>query len=137
MACVLVVDDDRSIRELLRIVLEGEGHRVLVLPDGSTVIETLEASHEPLMVLMDLMMPHVSGWQVCAGMRDRSDLLSRHVVVVMTAAYGPETSCPEPAVSLLRKPFTIDAVIQLVAQYSPGQVASVPVAAADAPSASM
>jgi CheY-like chemotaxis protein len=114
MARVLVVDDEHAIRELLRIVFEGEGYDVVTLPHGAGVIPALDGSEEPCVVLLDLMMPLVTGWQVCEQLIPREDLLRRHAVIVMTAAYGPDTVCPAPAVTLLRKPFLIDAVLELV-----------------------
>lgn len=114
MARVLVVEDEHAIRELLRIVFEGEGYDVVTLPHGAGVISALDASEESCVVLLDLMMPLVTGWQVCEQLIPRGDLLRRHTVIVMTAAYGPDTVCPAPAVALLRKPFLIDAVVELV-----------------------
>src|SRR5579884_2387601 len=113
MTQVLVVDDDRAIRELLRIALEAEGYAVRVLADGRDVIETLRSMSEPCVLLMDLMMPGVSGWDVCEALQ--GDVrLARHPVVVMTAGLMKGDGFPPPARTLLCKPFELERVYALV-----------------------
>lgn len=112
MSQVLIVDDDRAIRELLQFALEAEGYAVTLLPDGAHVVEVLDNASEPYVVLMDLMMPQVTGWDVCAALAERPDLAERHGVAVMTA--GMDAGCPIPARTLLRKPFHLDQIYRLV-----------------------
>lgn len=116
MSQVLVVDDDRAIRELLQFALEAEGYAVTLLPDGARVVEVLDGASEPYVVLMDLMMPAVTGWDVCAALAERPALAERHGLAVMTA--GLDAECPVPARTLLRKPFHLDQVYRLVAALS-------------------
>lgn len=118
MPRVLVVDDDRAIRELLTFALEGEGYDVRTLGDGAEVVTVLEALREPCVVLMDLMMPRVDGWEVCRRLEARADLLGRHRVVLMTACMLREDERPPAAHTLLRKPFELAAVYRLVASLS-------------------
>lgn len=113
MTQVVVVDDDRSIRDLLRYALEAEGYAVALQCDGRRVVETLRGLAEPCVVLMDLMMPGVTGWEVCEALL-AEPALARHPLIVMTAAYLPGDPYPAPARALLRKPFTLDQVYQLV-----------------------
>jgi CheY-like chemotaxis protein len=115
MPRVLVVDDDRPIRELLRFALEGEGYDVLTLGDGSRVVETLAALTEPCVVLMDLMMPCTDGWAVCAMLERADSLLGRHPLVIMSAGLLDGDSYPAPACALLRKPFDLNHLLRLVA----------------------
>jgi|SRR5579884_1005888 len=113
MAQVLIVDDDRAIREMLRVALEVEGYAVRVLSDGRDVVETLRGMSEPCVLLMDLMMPGVSGWDVCQALM--ADVhLARHPVVVMTAGLMKGDSAPPPARTLLCKPFELERVYALV-----------------------
>lgn len=113
MAQVLIVDDDRAIREMLRVALEVEGYVVRVLADGRDVIETLRGMSEPCVLLMDLMMPGVSGWEVCEAIK--ADVrLARHPLVVMTAGLMKGDNVPAPARTLLCKPFELDKVYALV-----------------------
>ena len=95
MRRVLLVDDDRAIRELLTCALEYEGYEVTSLPDGSRVVALLEAAEEPCIVLMDLMMPRMDGWAVCRALANRPELLARHPVVLMSAG-SPPGKCDSP-----------------------------------------
>lgn len=113
MAQVLVVDDDRAIREMLRVALEVEGYVVHTLTDGRDVIEILRGMGEPCVVLMDLMMPGVSGWDVCEALEADAQL-ARHPVVVMTAGLMKGDACPAPARTLLCKPFDLNQIFAVV-----------------------
>jgi CheY-like chemotaxis protein len=113
MAQVLIVDDDRAIREMLRVALEVEGYSVRVLTDGREVIEALRGMSGPCVLLMDLMMPGVSGWDVCEALL-ADERLARHPLVVMTAGLMKGDSAPAPARTLLCKPFELDRVYAVV-----------------------
>lgn len=115
MPRVLVVDDDRAIRELLTFALECEGYEVRTLSDGAGVVALLAALEEPCVVLLDLMMPHVDGWEVCRQLEARGDLPQRHPIVLMTACLLPEDDRPPVARVLLRKPFELETVYRLIA----------------------
>ena len=114
MARVLVVDDDRAIRELLCFALQCEGYDVTTLSTGEGVVEALADAAAPMVVLMDLMMPRVNGWEVCARLTAASGTLAGHALVVMTASMLDSDEQPAPARVLLRKPFTLDEVYGLV-----------------------
>ena len=114
MARVLVVDDDRAIRELLCFALQCEGYDVTTLSTGEGVVEALADAAAPMVVLMDLMMPRVNGWEVCARLTAAPGALAAHALVVMTASMLDGDECPVPARVLLRKPFTLDEVYRVV-----------------------
>jgi CheY-like chemotaxis protein len=114
MTQVLVVDDERVIRDLLRFGLEIEGYEVVTLPDGREVVETLRALREPCVVLMDLMMPEKSGWDVCQEL-EREPALRRHLLAIMTASLQAGDTPPAPARRLIPKPFLLDNVLDVVA----------------------
>ena len=69
MVRVLVVDDDTTILRLLQVNLEMEGHEVHTADDGRGALERVR-DVEPEVVLLDVMMPHVDGWQVCERLRE-------------------------------------------------------------------
>jgi two-component system, OmpR family, response regulator MprA len=115
MSRVLVVDDDRTIRELLRYALELEGYAVTAFADGLEALEALEALTEPCVVLLDYMMPRMDGLEVCHRLAESPWAAARHRVVLMSAALLPGDPCPAPACALLRKPFEVDEVYRLVA----------------------
>ena len=69
---ILVVDDDVNICELLRLYLEKEGYSVLVANDGQTAIKMFREEN-PALILLDIMLPKLDGWQVCREIRKVSD----------------------------------------------------------------
>ena len=85
---VLVVDDERDNRELLEIVLSSSGHRVLLAASGEEALECMTAQ-PPDLVLLDLMMPGMSGYDVVRLIK-ANPTLSQIPVVMVTALDGPE-----------------------------------------------
>ncbi len=79
---LLVCDDDKNICELLRLYLAKEGANVFIANDGSQALEILTAEKIDL-VLLDIMMPKMDGWQVCREMRKHSD-----APIIMISAKG-------------------------------------------------
>ena len=71
-AKILIADDDRNICELLKIYLEKEGCNVVLAGDGEEALSKFEAE-EPDIILLDVMMPRLDGWQVCRELLKRSD----------------------------------------------------------------
>lgn len=69
---VLIVDDDLNICELLRLYVEKEGYAVVIANDGEQAIEICNRE-QPDLVLLDIMLPKVDGWQVCREIRKNSD----------------------------------------------------------------
>ncbi len=77
---ILVVDDDKNICELLRLYLEKEGYTVMLSHDGAqSLLKFKEFS--PDMVLLDIMLPHLDGWQVCREIRK----VSNCPIIMLTA----------------------------------------------------
>jgi len=79
---ILVVEDDRNIAQLLQLYLEKEGYTVVVAHDGGEGL-TKFRSIQPNLVLLDVMMPVMNGWEVCKAIRDES-----HTPVIMLTAKG-------------------------------------------------
>ena len=77
---VLVVDDDLNICELLRLYLEKEQFRVFVAHDGQTALEVFK-NNNPDIVLLDIMLPVLDGWQVCREIRK----ISNKPIIMLTA----------------------------------------------------
>ncbi len=69
---ILVVDDDKNICELLRLYLEKEGYSVKLAFDGREGLDAFE-KFNPDLVLLDVMMPSIDGWQVCREIRKTSE----------------------------------------------------------------
>lgn len=68
---ILIVDDDKNICELLRIYIEKEGFDTFIAHDGKTALEIF--SNESIsLVILDIMLPEIDGWQVCRKIREKS-----------------------------------------------------------------
>ena len=68
---IMVVDDDSNICELLRLYLEKEGFDPVIAPNGVKALELFD-SEKPDLILLDVMMPQLDGWQVCREIRKKS-----------------------------------------------------------------
>lgn len=108
---VLVVDDEPGIRTFVAMALEGEGYTVSTAENGARALDRI-AQHQPRMVLLDLQMPVMDGWE---SMRRIRALDAAIPVVIMTANarrdIGPQL---HQAAGFLAKPFTLDTLIHTV-----------------------
>jgi len=77
---ILVVDDESRIVEIVRAYLERDGYEVIIAENGKSAIETARTQHPDLIVL-DLMLPEISGWDVCRALRKESDV----PIIMLTA----------------------------------------------------
>lgn len=77
---ILVVDDDVALAEMIGIVLEGEGYTVSTCPDGAKAVAAFQ-EHHPDLVLLDVMLPGMDGFEVCAALRGESNV----PIVMLTA----------------------------------------------------
>ena len=77
---ILVADDEASIRDLARLYLEKEGFQVRMAVNGAEALAQAE-SDSPALLVLDLMMPEMDGWEVCRRLRARSDL----PILILTA----------------------------------------------------
>lgn len=79
---ILIVDDDENICELLRLYLEKDGFKTITATDGETAVK-LAKTESPDLILLDIMLPKLDGWQVCREIRKESD-----VPIIMITAKG-------------------------------------------------
>jgi two-component system KDP operon response regulator KdpE len=70
---VLIIDDDKEFTYLLRESLQDQGFQVLLANDGVDGVQCLQ-KHRPDLVLLDVMMPHLDGWEACRRIRETSDV---------------------------------------------------------------
>lgn len=112
MVNVLIVEDDESLRELLAMMLEGEGLSVDTASNGKEALDLLDKD-QPRVILLDMRMPVMDGWQFCTEMNRRGG--RRPVVVVVTAAADPATRAAEVgADAWLSKPFDRGVLLAMV-----------------------
>lgn len=118
---ILVVEDDRSLREILCDALELEGYDVVCVEHGEAALRYLESGARPCVILLDLMMPVMDGWTFRREI-SKNDELADIPVVVMTAAGHARAAAIESA-AILHKPLEIDTVIEVVQEHCPNGVA--------------
>ena len=122
MVTVLVVDDDRATRAMIRAALEDSGYAVREAEQGDEALAQLRETTTPMVVLVDLLMPVVSGFEMLQRVAEDWDLARRHAYVVVTAS---EESLPvvqalrsTTVVEGIAKPFDIDTLIEAVERAS-------------------
>ena len=106
---VLIVDDDRHLRDTIAELLAEDGYHVVTAEHGSRALDRMRGQHV-CMVLLDLMMPTKSGWQVLAELIGDPQL--PRVPVGVISALVTET--PLGTVGVLHKPFDLDRLLSLV-----------------------
>lgn len=119
---LMVVDDDADIRLALADIFEEEGFRVIDLPDGECALRRLDEGELPTVMLLDLMMPRCSGWEVLAACAKSERL--RHLPVLIMSALDPRSaSLPLSIVGHVTKPLDVGALVDRIrdiAAASPG-----------------
>jgi urea transport system substrate-binding protein len=109
---VLVTEDDEDLRMLVSMLLEGAGFVVQTAKHGEEALQRVE-EHMPDLILLDMKMPVMDGWQFAKAFRDRHD--GEVPIVVMTAAEHAAKRAREiDAVGWLSKPFECDELINEV-----------------------
>jgi two-component system KDP operon response regulator KdpE len=112
--CVLVVDDDPSIRRMIVAALKRDGYVFHEAPNGKEALDLMRSEH-PNVVVLDLMMPILSGWDVLQARELEPDLKSIPVIII-SANRAPEvaTAVDMGICAFLPKPFDIGALSALV-----------------------
>ena len=115
MAKILVVDDEPAILQMLKMNLEMEGHEAILAGDGETAIRRIESEH-PDIVLLDIMMPALDGWQVLQRLQEMS--LGKPPKVLVVTAKGGERDISKAfdlgAVDFVPKPFDVEDLLDRV-----------------------
>jgi two-component system response regulator MprA len=112
---VLVVDDDANIRDSIRLSLEDEGYAVSTAANGLQALESMAAS-QPTMVLLDLQMPVMNGWQLQVWLRDEHSTIP---VVFMSAIDDvADQAALYGAAGSLAKPFGLNKLLEIVARFA-------------------
>ena len=115
MARVLVVDDEPALLRLLKMNLEMEGHEPFLAGDGETAIARIE-SEQPDVVLLDVMMPALDGWQVLQRLSD-SSMTKKPKVIVVTAKVGDRNAAKAfelGASDYIPKPFDLGELMERI-----------------------
>lgn len=111
---ILIVEDDEAIRETLRLALELEGYSVATAADGKEGLEALSKIERPCLILLDLMMPIMNGWQFAEAI-EKDMILAQIPIAVVTAYAEKATSIKSKAI--IKKPVDLDALFRIVEKW--------------------
>jgi CheY-like chemotaxis protein len=111
---VLVVEDDPDIREVLEEMLDSGGHRVLTASNGREALAVLDRLASPCLVLLDLMMPVMSGFAFLEELQRRPDHPQVSVLLISANAQVEQAARGSGVVGFVKKPFDLDDVLALV-----------------------
>lgn len=119
MARILVAEDDQDIRELIVLTLQFSGFEVESVEDGASAVSTAESDHGRFdLILMDVRMPHMTGYEACRRLKE--NVLTKHIPVIFLSAKGQEaevqTGMDAGAEMYILKPFAPDELIKTVTQ---------------------
>lgn len=113
---VLVVDDDEAIAQFVVTLLEDRGYRVHVAHNGRQAMEVLSHTR-PRVLLLDLMLPIVNGWELARTMRATPALEDVPIIVMSAHSDGADEALEVGAAGYLSKPFDLDELFSCVATY--------------------
>lgn len=120
---ILICEDDDEIRDLLVEAIEGEGYEVRATHNGQEALAVLEEKPGRYLILLDLMMPGISGYDILERMAANDALRADNRVVVLSATgfirlINPAIMQKHLVKAMLKKPFELDELFDLLHRYS-------------------
>lgn len=119
MGDVLVIEDDREIRNSLNDMLEMEDYKVRVVENGLEALKYLNSAEvSPKVILLDIMMPVMDGYEF-----RRNQLLDKNLADIPTIVLSADRNCEQNLINLkvkhfLKKPIDLDLLLKIIAQYA-------------------
>ena len=110
---VLVVEDEDELRESMRDVLELNGYAVAAAREGQEALDEMDRLGHVCVVLLDLLMPGMNGWEFFEKMRARSEFANVPVVVHSSAP----SRAPEGVSRVVQKPLRLDRLLSIVREF--------------------
>ncbi len=111
---VLVVEDEQELREMMREALELNGYAVVTAEHGRDALDKLAAIENLCLVILDLLMPVMDGWEFVARLRAQSTLASVPVVVHTST---DTQAVPTGVTRVIQKPLMFDRLLSIVREY--------------------
>jgi CheY-like chemotaxis protein len=109
---ILICEDDENLRQLIRAVV-GSGYHIVEAEAGDEAVE-LAHEHHPDLIILDLMLPRMSGLEVLSSLREEAPPGNAHILVMSAWPNSEEPSKAAGADSFLSKPFDPDALTALI-----------------------
>jgi CheY-like chemotaxis protein len=119
-ARVLVVEDDDELRIALKESLVAEGYEVETASNGAEALAVLrkDETKRPAVILLDLMMPVMNGWQFITAQKDDPKLALIPVVVLSAVGSHVQSVAPLDVAAFMRKPFELDALLDTIHRHA-------------------
>lgn len=114
---ILIVEDDLDLREALSEVLRDEGYSVAMAADGREALDHLRRQSRPSLILLDLTMPVMNGWQFRAEQRQDPALSGIPVVVLSAGDYRAEQMRQLGVTDYIRKPIELKHLLRTIERY--------------------
>ncbi len=112
---VLIVEDDADLRDMMAQLLSLEGLNAVTVANGREALEYLQSADRPDVILLDLMMPVMDGWEF--RRRQQADPAVSGVPVIVLSALDPSRAADVNANAFLKKPLDFDRLLALVRGY--------------------
>ena len=111
---VLVVEDDVDVREAMVQVLESAGHAAVSAGDGEEALARLDGGLTPCLILLDLMMPRMNGWQFL----EQQAVRQSNAPIIVVSAHGTGDDVRSAGVAAyMRKPVDVDQLLGVIARH--------------------
>ncbi len=116
---VLLIDDDEAIRMTLRFILEDHGYQVEEAGDGLEGLTLIESGHKPDLIILDLMMPRMDGWEFSQRYHERVHEKDESPAPIVVISAFRDRPMPTTAVAVLPKPFTMSSILEIIRRFAP------------------
>jgi DNA-binding response OmpR family regulator len=115
---LMIIDDDDDLRKALTLILSTHGYEVAAFGDARRALGALENGTVPFLILLDLMMAGMSGWEFRAAQLGNAKLTGIPVVVLTAAHTLTDGVHPLSDVEIIPKPFALDSLLAIVDRYA-------------------
>ena len=114
---LFIIDDDDDLRKALALIMTSSGYEVSAFGNARLALRALERGRAPFLILLDLMMADMSGWEFRAAQLENPQLSSIPVVVLTAGTTLSDGTHTLSDVEFLFKPFELDTLLALVSRY--------------------
>lgn len=114
---ILIIEDEKAIQEVLKDAIELEGYNVSTADNGQEGLNILPRMPTPCLILLDLMMPVMNGWQFAEAIS--KDMVLATIPIVIVTAYGDRAGLI-PSKGVLKKPVDLDTLLNVVKKWCNG-----------------
>jgi CheY-like chemotaxis protein len=119
---LMIIDDDDDLRTALVLIMEAQGYEVRAYGNARTALGALQSGPVPFLILLDLMMAGMSGWEFRAAQLQDPRLAPIPVVVITAVSSLADDTHTLADVEIMEKPFELDTLLALVSRHAaPGR----------------